>query len=43
MGARPLPFLLGTPPGRLLCCAGVVLDVTGVLWMRRILRRAERP
>lgn len=43
MGARPLPFLLTTPPGRLLCCAGVLLDAAGVMWMRRILRRAERP
>jgi tight adherence protein B len=43
MDARPLPFLLDTPPGRLLCCAGVLLDVAGVLWMRRILRRAEQP
>jgi tight adherence protein B len=42
MGARPLPFLLGSPPGRLLCCVGVLLDVAGVLWMRRILIRAER-
>jgi tight adherence protein B len=42
MGARPLPFLVGTAPGRLLCCVGVLLDVAGVLWMRRILRSAER-
>jgi tight adherence protein B len=43
MGARPLPFLLETPAGRLLCCVGVLLDVAGVLWMRRILRRAADP
>ena len=42
MGARPLPFLLATAPGRLLCCLGVLLDVAGVLWMRRLLRRAEQ-
>jgi tight adherence protein B len=42
MGARPLPFLLATAPGRLLCCIGVLLDVAGVLWMRRLLRRAEQ-
>lgn len=43
MGARPLPFLTGVPAGRALCCAGVLLDVAGVLWMRRIVLRAERP
>jgi tight adherence protein B len=40
MGARPLDVLTGSSAGRLLCCAGVLLDVAGVLWMRRILRRA---
>jgi tight adherence protein B len=43
MGARPWEFLLGSPAGRIVCCVGVVLDTAGVLWMRRILRRAERP
>jgi tight adherence protein B len=42
MGARPAQFLTGDPAGRLLCCVGVVLDVAGVLWLRTILRRAER-
>lgn len=42
MGARPWDFLLGSPAGRVVCCVGVVLDAAGVLWMRRILRRAER-
>jgi tight adherence protein B len=42
MGARPWAFLLGAPAGRAVCCAGVLLDVAGVVWMRRILRRAER-
>jgi tight adherence protein B len=42
MGARPLPFLFTTAPGRLLCCLGVLLDVAGVLWMRRLIRRAEQ-
>jgi tight adherence protein B len=41
-GARPLAFLTGSPAGRLVCCVGVLLDVAGVLWMRRILRRALR-
>jgi tight adherence protein B len=42
MGARPWAFLLGDGAGRVVCCAGVLLDVGGLLWMRRILRRAER-
>lgn len=42
MGARPWAFLIGAGPGRGVCCVGVLLDVAGVLWMRRILRRAER-
>jgi tight adherence protein B len=42
MGARPWQFLLGPTSGRAVCCAGVLLDVAGVLWMRRILRRAGR-
>ncbi|MDT4918525.1 MAG: tight adherence protein [Pseudonocardiales bacterium] len=42
MGARPLAVLTGTSGGRLLCCAGVLLDAAGLLWMRRILARAER-
>jgi tight adherence protein B len=42
MGARPWEFLLGASTGRAVCCAGVLLDIAGVLWMRRILRRAER-
>lgn len=43
MGARPLAFLAGAPAGRAVCCAGVLLDVAGVLWMRRILRKAQQP
>jgi tight adherence protein B len=43
MGARPWSFLLGSSVGRGVCCAGVLLDVAGVLWMGAILRRAERP
>jgi tight adherence protein B len=42
MGADPLDFLLTVPAGRLLCCVGVILDVTGIWWMRALLRRAER-
>ena len=40
--ARGLVRLLNTSGGRLLCLAGVALDVAGVLWIRAVLRRAER-
>jgi tight adherence protein B len=43
MGARPVGFLLGRGPGAVVCCAGVLFDVAGVLWMRRILRGAAEP
>jgi tight adherence protein B len=43
MGARPGAFLLGPPAGRLDACAGVVLDVLGLLWVRWIIRRAVPP
>ncbi|MGI8762272.1 MAG: type II secretion system F family protein [Jatrophihabitantaceae bacterium] len=42
MGARPLPFLLGSASGRALCCAGVLLDAAGVLWTQRLTQRAQR-
>jgi Flp pilus assembly protein TadB len=42
MGARPLDFLLADPIGRALCCAGVLLDVAGVFWIRAVVRRVER-
>lgn len=42
MGARPVAILLGTPPGQVLCCVGVVLAAAGVAWTRRITTRAER-
>lgn len=41
MGAHPLALLFDDPLGRALCCAGVLLDVAGVLWIREIVRRAE--
>jgi tight adherence protein B len=41
MGARPLHVLLGTAGGQAICCAGVVLDVLGLLWTNRLLRGAE--
>lgn len=42
MGAAPLGFLVHSSAGRVVCCVGVLLDVAGVLWMRRILGRAQR-
>ncbi len=42
MGASPITVLGGSSGGRLLCLVGVVLDVAGVLWIRAVLRRAER-
>lgn len=42
MGARPLTVLTATSGGQLLCLAGVLLDVAGLLWIRRLLARAER-
>ena len=42
MGARPIAVLTSTRAGQLLCLAGVVLDVAGLMWMRRLLARAER-
>jgi tight adherence protein B len=42
MGARPLTFLLGTPPGRLVCCVGVLLDAAGVIWTLRLMQQAQR-
>lgn len=43
MGAHPLAFLLATAVGRAVCCAGVLLDVAGVVWVRHLLRRAGAP
>lgn len=42
MDAHPLAFLVGEPSGRLLGCAGVLLDIVGLLWIRALVRRAER-
>lgn len=41
MGAHPLALLVGSGAGRIVCCVGVLLDVGGLLWIRRILSRAE--
>jgi tight adherence protein B len=42
LGARPEVFLLGSDTGHVVACAGVLLDLAGLAWMRAILRRAER-
>ena len=41
MGARPVHVLLGTSGGHAICCAGVVMDVLGLVWTNRLLRGAE--
>jgi tight adherence protein B len=42
MGARPLSVLLETAAGRVLLCAGVLLDAVGVAWTTRLISSAER-
>ncbi|MDQ1712320.1 MAG: tight adherence protein [Frankiaceae bacterium] len=41
LGARPLHFLMATPPGAACLVAGVALDVAGVLWVRRLTAAAS--
>ena len=41
LGASPLHVLLGTGVGRVCLVVGTALDVAGVLWTRRLARRAE--
>jgi tight adherence protein B len=43
MGAHPSQFLIGSPAGRWVCCAGVLLDVLGLAWLAAILRKADPP
>jgi tight adherence protein B len=42
LGARPVHLLLAGRSGQLLLLAGVVLDVLGVLWTRRLVSSASR-
>jgi tight adherence protein B len=42
MGARPLHILFDTAAGKLLLCAGVLLDGVGVAWTTRLISSAER-
>jgi tight adherence protein B len=37
-GARPLGFLLHSPPGRLCLLTGLTLDCAGLLWIERLAR-----
>lgn len=41
MGAQPLSFLLASDAGRVVFAVGIALDAVGVLWIRRIVRRAQ--
>jgi len=43
MGARPLSFLLSTPPGWCVAVVGVVLELLGLRWTSALARRAEHP
>jgi tight adherence protein B len=42
MGGRPLTILFDSDGGRWLLCAGVLLDVAGLLWTSRLVTAAER-
>ena len=41
--AQPLTVLFESSTGRLVCCAGCVLDAVGVLWTLALIQRAQRP
>lgn len=41
LGMSPLEFLVGGPIGLICLLAGLTLDVTGVLWIRRMVAAAE--
>lgn len=42
MGGRPLAVLFASAGGQWLLCAGVMLDVAGLLWTSRLVSSAER-
>ena len=42
MGSRPLAILFDSAGGQWLLCAGVMLDVAGLLWTSRLVTSAER-
>ncbi len=41
LDADPMRFLLGSAAGQLVCLAGIVLDVVGIVWTQRLTVRAE--
>lgn len=43
MGARPVAVLFATAGGRLLLCAGTLLEVAGVWWTRRLIASVRAP
>lgn len=43
LGARPLSFLLSTPPGWCVTLVGVSLELLGLRWTSALARRAEHP
>jgi tight adherence protein B len=43
MGAHPVTILLAQPRGQTALVIGVMLEVLGVLWTRRIIVSAEDP
>lgn len=42
LGGSPVGWLLGTPAGLAVLAAGVLLEVAGLLWVRRLVRGVER-
>lgn len=42
LGGSPVAWLLGTPVGLAVTAAGVLLEVAGLLWVRRLVRGVER-
>jgi tight adherence protein B len=41
LGADPLAWLLGSPPGAVVLASGIVLEALGALWSWRIVRSLE--
>lgn len=41
LGASPLGWLTGSPIGIVVLCAGIGLEVLGLLWVRRLIRSVE--
>lgn len=43
VGANPIRFLTGSPPGEAVLLVGAVLDAAGLLWTAALARRGELP